>query len=109
APAGHRGPTGASANRAMTLFTSLGPSADCRGLTQVPTYQVRIGRARGAAFSVSQRSFSLGWAFQGNVARTPHQSKGSADTVWPVRIGKSETDCSLTPPRRQSGASLFFS
>src|SRR5256884_858196 len=23
----------------MTLFTSLGPSADCRGLTQVPTYR----------------------------------------------------------------------
>ena len=31
---------GAFANRAMTLFTSLGTSADCRGRTQVPTYQV---------------------------------------------------------------------
>jgi hypothetical protein len=26
-------------NRAMTLLTSLGPSADCRGLTQVTKYQ----------------------------------------------------------------------
>jgi hypothetical protein len=26
------------ANRAMTLFTSLGPSADCMGLTQVTKY-----------------------------------------------------------------------
>src|SRR6266436_9804690 len=69
-------------NRAMTLFTSLGPSADCRGLTQVTTYQVRTGHARGAAFSVSQRGFSLGWSLQGKVARTPHQSKGSGGTVW---------------------------
>src|SRR5437870_13007023 len=68
-------------NRAMTLFTSLGPSADCRGLTQVTTYQVRTGHARGAAFSVSQRGFSLGWGLQGKVARTPHQSKGSGGTV----------------------------
>src|SRR5213075_277136 len=65
----------------MTLFTSLGPSADCRGLTQVTTYQVRTGHARGAAFSVSQRRFSLGWGLQGKVARTPHQSKGSDGTV----------------------------
>ena len=64
------------------LFTSLGPSADCRGLTQVPTYQERTGHARGAAFSVSQRGFSLGWGLQGKVARTPHQSKGSGGTVW---------------------------
>src|SRR5438270_13414966 len=63
------------ANRAMTLFTSLGPSADCRGLTQVPTYRERTGHARGAVFSVSQRGFSLGWGLQGKVARTPHQSK----------------------------------
>src|SRR5439155_21265697 len=66
----------------MTLFTSLGPSADCRGLTQVPTYRERTGHARGAAFSVSQRGFSLGWGLQGKVARTPHQSKGSGGTVW---------------------------
>src|SRR2546421_4320888 len=65
----------------MTLFTSLGPSADCRGLTQVPTYRERTGHARGAAFSVSQRGFSLGWGLQGKVARTPHQSKGSGGTV----------------------------
>jgi Resolvase, N terminal domain len=31
---------GAFANRAMTLFTSLGTSADCRGQTQVPKHQV---------------------------------------------------------------------
>ena len=68
-------------NRAMTLFTSLGTSADCRGLTQVPTYQVRTGHARGAAFAVLQRGFSLGWGLQGKVARTPHQSKGSGDSV----------------------------
>src|SRR5438445_8492437 len=67
----------------MTLFTSLGPSADCRGLTQVPTYRERTGHARGAAFSVSQRRFSLGWGLQGKVARTPHQSKGSDGTVCP--------------------------
>jgi hypothetical protein len=60
------------ANRAMTLFTSLGPSADCRGLTQVPIYQVRTSYARGAAFSVSQRGFSLSWGLQGKVVRTPH-------------------------------------
>src|SRR5436305_13576194 len=69
-------------DRAMTLFTSLGPSADCRGLTQVPTYQERTGHARGAAFSVSQHGFSLSWGLQGKVARTPHQSKGSGGTVW---------------------------
>jgi hypothetical protein len=69
-------------NRAMTLFTSLGPLADCRGLTQVPTYQVRIGSAHGAAFSVSQRGFSLSLGLQGKVARTPHQSKGSDGKVW---------------------------
>ncbi len=65
----------------MILFTSLGPSADCRGLTQVPTYQVGTGHTRGAAFSVLQRDFSLGWGLQGKVARTPHQSKGSDGTV----------------------------
>jgi len=70
----------------MTLFTSLGPSADCRGLTQVTTYQVRTGHARGAAFSVSQRRFSLGWGLQGKVARTPHQSKGSDGTVCTGRL-----------------------
>jgi hypothetical protein len=71
----------AGANRAMTLFTPLGPSADCSRLTQVPTYQVRTGPARGAAFSVSPRGFSLGWGLQGKVTRTPHQSKGSGGTV----------------------------
>src|SRR6266700_3014660 len=40
-------------NRAMTLFTPLGPSADCRGPTQVTTYQGRTDNARVAAFSVS--------------------------------------------------------
>src|SRR5881396_953455 len=78
-----------STNRAMTLFTSLGPSADCRGLTQVPTYRERTGHARGAAFSVSQRGFSLGWGLQGKVARTPHQSKGSGGTVC-MKIYKGE-------------------
>src|SRR5262245_61334723 len=68
-------------NRAMTLFTSLGPSADCRGLTQVPTYQVRISHVRGAAFAVSPRGFSPSWGLQGKVARTPHQRKGSGGTV----------------------------
>ena len=68
-------------NHAMTLFTSLGPSADCRRLTQITKYQARIGHARGAAFSVSPRGFSLGWGLQGKVARTPHQSKGSEGTV----------------------------
>jgi hypothetical protein len=71
-------------NRAMTLFTSLGLSADCRGLTQVPIYQVRTGHTRWATFSVSQRGFSLGWGLQGKVARTPHQSKGSGGTVCPA-------------------------
>jgi hypothetical protein len=66
----------------MTLFTSLGLSADCRGLTQVPIYQVRTGHTRWATFSVSQRGFLLGWGLQGKVARTPHQSKGSGGTVW---------------------------
>src|SRR5438105_2010077 len=75
----------AQTNRAMTLFTSLGPSVDCRGLTQVPTYRERTGHARGAAFSVSQRAFSLGWGLQGKVARTPHQSKGSGGTVCALR------------------------
>jgi hypothetical protein len=42
---------------------------------------VRTGHARGAAFSVSPRGFSLGWGLQGKVARTPHQSKGSVDSV----------------------------
>src|SRR5439155_20024113 len=80
-------------NRAMTLFTSLGPSADCRGLTQVTTYQVRTGHARGAAFSVSQRRFSLGWGLQGKVARTPHQSKGSDGTVCSVCLPSPPRDC----------------
>ena len=70
-------------NCAMTLFTSLGPSADCMGLTQVVKYQGRTNNARAAAFSVSQRGFSLGWGLQGKVARTPHQSKGSGGTVCP--------------------------
>jgi hypothetical protein len=70
-----------STNRAMTLFTSLGPSADCRGRTQATKYQVRTGHTRGAAFSVSQCGFWLSWALQGKVARTPHQSKGSDGTV----------------------------
>jgi hypothetical protein len=65
----------------MTLFTSLGPSADCRGLTQVTKYQGRTNNARAATFSVSQRRFSLGWGLQGKVARTPHQSKGRGGTV----------------------------
>ena len=47
-------------NRAMTLFTSLGPSADCRGPTQITTYQGRTDNARVAAFSVSRRDSSLG-------------------------------------------------
>ena len=51
---------GAGANRAMTLFTSLGSSADCRGLTQITKYQGRTNNARAATFSVSQRRFSLG-------------------------------------------------
>ena len=68
-------------NRAMTLFTSLGPSADCIGLTQVAKYQGRTNNARTAAFSVSQRGFSLGGDLQGKVVRTPHQSKGSDDSV----------------------------
>ncbi len=38
-------------NRAMTLFTPLGPSADCRGPTQVTTYQGRTDNARVAAFA----------------------------------------------------------
>ena len=49
-------------NRAMTLFTSLGPPADCMGLTQVTKYQVRTGYAGVAALSVSQRDFLLGWS-----------------------------------------------
>src|SRR5947209_18816905 len=49
-----------TANRAMTLFTSLGPSPDCMRLTQVTKYQERTGHAREATFSVLQRSFSLG-------------------------------------------------
>jgi hypothetical protein len=53
----------------------------CRRLTQITKYQARIGHARGAAFSVSPRGFSLGWGLQGKVARTPHQSKGSEGTV----------------------------
>ena len=68
----------------MTLFTSLGLSADCRGRTQVTKYQVRTGHARGAALSVSQRGFLLGWALQGKVARTPHQSKGSDDSLLKI-------------------------
>jgi hypothetical protein len=47
-------------NRVMTLFTSLGPSADCRGPTQVTTYQGRTDNARMATFSVSRRGSSLG-------------------------------------------------
>ena len=43
----------ARANRAMTLFASLGPSADCRGLTEVPTYQVRIGHTRANSANTS--------------------------------------------------------
>jgi Protein of unknown function (DUF3987)/Primase C terminal 2 (PriCT-2)/VirE N-terminal domain len=50
----------AGANRAMTLFTSLGPSADCRGPTQITTYQGRTDNARVDAFSVSRRGSSLG-------------------------------------------------
>ena len=69
-------------NRAMTLFTSLGPSADCRGLTQVSKYQGRTNNAHLTAFSISQRGFSLSWGLQGKVGRTPHQSKGSGGTVW---------------------------
>ena len=37
-------------NRVMTLFTSLGPSADCRGPTQITTYQGRTDNARVAAW-----------------------------------------------------------
>src|SRR5262245_48759587 len=88
----------------MTLFTSLGPSADCRGLTQVPTYQVRIGHACEAAFSVSQRGFSLGQGLQGKVARTPHQSKGSGGTVCSGRSraawAPAFMQMALRPPRR---------
>src|SRR5262245_50727799 len=69
-------------NSAMTLFTSFGPSDDCRGLTQVTKYQGQTNNARAAIFSVSQRGFSLGWGLQGKVVRTPHQSKGSDGTVW---------------------------
>jgi hypothetical protein len=86
------------ANRAMTLFTSLGPSADCRGPTQVPIYQVQTGHASGAASSVSQRGFSLGWGLQGKVARTPHQSKGSGGTVCALDMyssGREPKDKSL--------------
>jgi hypothetical protein len=69
------------ANRAMTLFTSLGPSPDCMRLTQVTKYQERTGHAREATFSVLQRSFSLGWGLHGKVARMPHQSKERGGTV----------------------------
>jgi hypothetical protein len=71
-----------NANRAMTLFTSLGPSPDCMRLTQVTKYQERTGHAREATFSVLQRSFSLGWGLHGKVARMPHQSKERGGTVW---------------------------
>ena len=55
--------------------------ADCIGLTQVAKYQGRTNNARTAAFSVSQRGFSLGGGLQGKVVRTPHQSKGSGGMV----------------------------
>ena len=44
-------------NRVMTSFTSLGPSVDCRALTQAPTYQVRTSHVRRAAFAISPRGF----------------------------------------------------
>jgi hypothetical protein len=35
----------------MTLFTSLGTSADCMGLTEVPIYQMRTCNALAAPFA----------------------------------------------------------
>jgi hypothetical protein len=58
--AGTRQKEGRGANRAMTSFTSLGSSADCRGLIQVIRYQGQTNNARTVAFLVSQRGLSLG-------------------------------------------------
>ncbi len=79
-------------NRAMTLFTSLGTSADCRGLTPVPIYQVRACNAHVAAFTFSPRDSSLSWGLQGKVVRTPHQSKGSGGTVCSAAYRKEVAD-----------------
>jgi hypothetical protein len=65
----------------MTLFTSLGTSADCRGLAEVPKDQVRTCSGCVATCSFLRRLSSLVWGLQGKVARTPHQSKGGAGTV----------------------------
>jgi hypothetical protein len=62
-------------NRAMTLFTSLGTSADCRGLTEVSINHVRTGNARVTAFSFSWRGYSSGWSLQGKVGGMPTRVK----------------------------------
>jgi len=83
------------ANRAMTSFTSLGPSADCMGLAQVAKYQGQTSNARAAIFPVSQRGFSSGWGLQGKVAWTPHQSIGRRGTVCTWGLLSRETQYTI--------------
>ncbi len=69
------------ANRAMTVLTSLGPSADCRGLTHIPRYQVRTSPPGGPLFGFAAWLLA-GLGFTGKVARTSHQRTGSGLTVY---------------------------
>ena len=64
------------------LHSLDGPSADCRGLTQVPHISsANRPRPRGRLFGFAGAVISLGWDLQGKATRTPHQSKGSGGTV----------------------------
>src|SRR5262249_22422862 len=87
-------------NRVMTLFTSLGASAECRGQTQVPKYQVQTWNARTATFAFSQRGSLLRWGLQGKVTRTPHQRKGGHQVTchfrWRRVVGARHTASAAT-------------
>ena len=50
-----------------------------------------------AAFSFLRRRSSLGWGLQGQVARTPHQSKGSGGTVCDYQTLPSTQDRASIP------------
>jgi hypothetical protein len=65
----------------MTWLTSLGPSADCRGLTQIPIYQVRTSPPAGPLFGFAVWLLAEA-GFTGKVARTSHQRTGSGGTVY---------------------------
>ena len=67
----------------MTLFTSLGPSADCRGLTQVTKYQGRTNNARAATFWF--RSVVSRWAevYRVKSRELPTRVKEAGGTVCP--------------------------